>query len=59
MKKQFVCEEWKPGCDYKAEGEDDEVIRRDAEEHLRTQHPEEALEADRANALIIGMMKPA
>ncbi len=52
MKSRYTCEERHPGCDYTIEDEQREVVEREAQEHLKTRHPEEALEADKARATL-------
>lgn len=60
MKTRYVCREhWKEGCNYEIEDEQPEIVRRGAEEHLKAEHPEEALESDKAQALLDGFWKPA
>lgn len=52
MKTRYVCDERHVGCDFTAEDEQREVVERQAQDHLKTHHPEEALEADKARATL-------
>ncbi len=57
MKTRFACNELKADCDYTIEDEQREVVEREAQEHLKTNHPEEALEADKARATLDSLMR--
>jgi len=52
MKNRYVCNERHPGCDYTIEDEQREAVEREATEHLKVNHPDEALEADKARATL-------
>ncbi len=52
MKTRYACNEFKPDCGFTVEDEQREVVEREAQEHLKTHHPEEALEADKARATL-------
>jgi predicted small metal-binding protein len=58
MKTRFVCDEMKAGCNYSVEDEKREVVEREAIEHLKQVHPDEALEADRARATLDAFLRP-
>jgi predicted small metal-binding protein len=58
MKTRFACNEFKPGCGFSVEDEQREVVERKAQEHLKTAHPEDALEADRARATLDAFLRP-
>ncbi len=46
-------------CDVELEDENEENLRATAEEHLHTDHPDEALEQEKARSYLIAGMKPA
>lgn len=49
---KFMCAWAGTGCDYAHEDEHEEAVLAAAEEHLKTHHPQEALERDRIRAII-------
>lgn len=51
---KFLCEWLGMGCDYEFEDDDEETVATTAEEHLKTHHPDEAVERDRVRAIIRG-----
>ena len=57
MKNRYVCNERHPDCDYTFEDEQRDVVEREAIEHLKVNHPEEALEADKARATLYSFIR--
>jgi predicted small metal-binding protein len=57
MKTRFACNEFKPDCGFSVEDEKREVVEREAMEHLKVNHPDEALEADKARATLDGLIR--
>ncbi|HMO53846.1 MAG TPA: DUF1059 domain-containing protein [Tepidiformaceae bacterium] len=58
MKTRYECREMNTDCGYSCEDERKEVVKREALEHLKTAHPHEALEADRARGTIDAYLRP-
>lgn len=55
----YHCKDTGFDCDEHLENEEEEKLRAEALEHLKTRHPDEALEQDKAEGLLIAGMKPA
>lgn len=56
---RYVCSDSGLTCDVQLENEEEEKLRFEAEEHLRTTHPEEAVERDRVEAILAAGAKQA
>ena len=56
---RYVCADSGLECEVQLENDDEEKGRFEAEEHLRTRHPEEAVEQDRVQAILAAGAKQA
>lgn len=50
---KYVCSDAGMSCDVRYEDEDAARVRREAEEHIRRDHPQEAIRKDRAEAILL------
>ena len=55
----FKCDWIYPDCDFESEDEHEEGSLAAADEHLRAEHPQEAIERSRVRALIQGARRLA
>jgi predicted small metal-binding protein len=56
---RYVCTDAGFSCDVQLENDDEEKGRAEAQEHLRTTHPEEAVEEDKVQAILAAGAKQA
>ena len=54
----FKCAWVHHDCDFECEDEREEGLLAAAEEHLKTEHPQEAIERERVRGLILGAGRP-
>ena len=56
---RYVCTDAGLSCDVQLENDDEQQGRAEAEEHVRTNHPEEAIEQDQVDAILAAGAKQA
>lgn len=49
---KFLCSWVYPGCGYTREAAEEERLLAEADEHLKTNHPDESIERERVRAMI-------
>ena len=59
MAYKYVCKATGLACDTEYEDDSEEKVRRQAEEHIRAHHPDQAVDGEKANAMLVGGIKPA
>ena len=59
MAHKYVCRDAGLNCDVELRDENEEKLRQEAEEHLRRDHPTEAIEQEKVRGYWLGGWKPA